>query len=98
MSLGIRVLREQDQRILNAMPTQINGRVYPIPKRVEATHGRSRGAQAMIERAKGFRAPRYGTDADGNTVQVLISYPDGDSLYRHGGLLIVGEVSQKELS
>lgn len=55
---------------------------------------RSRGAPQLIARAKSFTAPQYGTDEAGNTVQILIEYPDGDTLYRHGDKLIVGKVTR----
>lgn len=93
MTLGIRVLREQDQAILNAMPTQINGRRYPSTRRVEAMYGRSKGAPQLVERAKAFKSPTFAFDGEGHVVQVLIDYPDGETLYRYGDVLVVGTVT-----
>ena len=57
VGVGIRVLREQDQAILEAMPSQLNGRMFHGQVASGSLPGRSRCAAEILARAKLLRAP-----------------------------------------
>ncbi len=92
---GIRVLREQDQATVEAMPSQLNGRMSHGQVASGGLPGRSERAAEVVARAKLLSAPQWGKGPDGESAQVLIRYPDGECLYRQGERLLVGRVLEE---
>lgn len=92
---GIRVLRECDRAALKAMPTFLSGRLSHGSVAVSVPPSKKQPAAEIVRRAKLMSAPQWGKGPDGEPVQVLFRYPDGECAYRRGNLVIVGRVEEQ---
>lgn len=93
---GIRVLRECDQAAVEAMPTFLSGRLSQGgPVAGGGLPGKRQPAAEIVRRAKLMSAPQWSMGPDGEPVQVLFRYPDGECAYRRGDLVMVGRVEEQ---